>query len=116
MHVNYRHRLLIRGVVGIDTDHVPIPIFALSELGVSRVSRSWVEKRGFQSIASGLPECDALTLPDCDVGQFSHSRLVRGPQPLIDCLPETCGRRVQTGTWRDVRYTIECALSIALGC
>jgi len=25
--------------------------------------------------------------------QFSHSRLVRGPQPLIDCLPETCGRR-----------------------
>ena len=29
----------------------------------------------------------------CDVGQFSHGRLVRGPQPLIDCLPETCGRR-----------------------
>ena len=42
--------------------------------------------------------------------QFSHSRLVRGPQPLIGCLPETCGRRgpergeTRTCTVRAIHY------------
>jgi len=49
-----------------------------------------------------------LTLPDCDVGQFSHSWLIPGPQTLIDCLPETCGRRgLERGETR-VQYVIEC--------
>ena len=67
-------------------------------------------KGGLSVIVSGSLPCDTLTLPDCDVGQFLHSRLVRGPQPLIDCFPETCGRRglergETCGRWVGIGFT-----------
>jgi len=60
---------------------------------------NWFSMRRARGIAPGLASlhvanslaCSGVLLiqqPDCDVGQFSHSRLARGPQPLIDCLPE----------------------------
>jgi len=70
------------GVISDGTNGVRAPMLTLQKGG--KVNR-----------CSGPLECDTCTLalPDCDVGQFSHSQLVRGPQPLVGCLPESCGRR-----------------------